>query len=123
MKAERPAINSSLLGIILMIMAICASPQLSHAGDAATIIFESGQVVKIDDGFRQIVEAMKGLNQSNAKHKIVELNIGGGSFLLNVAEVVIVCRDACEPLTVLHQLDPRRGGAKSNVSVNETASR
>ena len=115
---------SKVPSIIVLFLALFAlsRPPACYAGDAATLIFESGQVVKIDDGFRQIVDAMKGLNSSSSDHKIVELNIGGGSFLLNVAQVVIVCRDACEPLTVLHQLDPRRGGAKSNISVNESRS-
>ena len=98
-------------GAFLLLFGLCCQP--AFAGDAATVIFQSGQVVKIDDGFRQIVDAMKGLNSSNKSYKIVELNIGGGSFLLNIAEVVIVCRDACEPLTVLHQLDPRRGSSRS----------
>ncbi len=117
------SLNSIIIGRALVVCLLASlhlfiTPKC-YAGDAATVIFESGQVVKIDDGFRQIVDAMRSLNGSSAHHKIVELNIGGGSFLLNVAEVVIVCRDACDPLTVLHQLDPRRGGAKSNVTVNE----
>ncbi|RIL11148.1 MAG: hypothetical protein DCC75_02935 [Proteobacteria bacterium] len=82
------------------------------AGDKATIVFESGQVVTIDDGYRQIIDAMKKLDGQNVEHRIVEFQIGGGSFLLNVAEVVIVCRDNCSSLTVVHQLDPKRGAAR-----------
>ncbi|RMG45105.1 MAG: hypothetical protein D6719_00680 [Candidatus Dadabacteria bacterium] len=81
----------------------------AYAGDAATVIFKSGQVVMIEDGFREIVSEMKKLNNSSASHKILELNIGGGTFLLNVAEVVVVCRDDCKSVKIRHQLDPARG--------------
>jgi hypothetical protein len=93
-----------VLAALVSLSAMSAAPAL--AADAATVIFKSGQVVRIADGFRQIIDAMRGLKDE--KHKVVELNIGGGSFLLDVAQAVIVCRDNCSSLTVLHQLDPRR---------------
>lgn len=89
------------------------------AGDGATVIFKSGQVVQIDDGYRQIVESMKTLNGASTDHKILELTIGGSSFLLNISEVVIVCRDNCSNVVILHQLDPKRGGTKAKVVVEE----
>jgi hypothetical protein len=84
-------------------------PISAFAADAATLIFRSGQRVYVDDGFRLIVDAMKSLNEKSQDHKVVELNIGGGSFLLNVAEVVIVCRDKCVSLQVIDTRDPARG--------------
>jgi|GEM_PF-3542408 len=100
------------LFLLLMMLGLSLPAGPLWAADAVTLIFKSGQVVKIDDGYRQIAEAMKTLNVEDRFYKIIELNIGGGSFLLNVAEVVIVCRDNCAPLTVLHQLDPKRGVAQ-----------
>lgn len=103
---------------IALIIGLLLTPQAALCGDAATIIFDSGQVIRIDDGYRQVMEAMKTLNTESRIHKIVELNIGGGGFLLNVAEVNIVCRDQCAPLTLIHQLDPKRGASQTNVNVN-----
>jgi hypothetical protein len=96
--------------IFTTLLIICAvAPSELFAADAATIIFRSGQRVLIDDGYRAIVEAMKDLNSKSQDHKVVELTIGGGGFLLNVAEVVIVCRDSCGSLQVVDTRDPARG--------------
>ncbi len=78
------------------------------AGEAATIVFRSGQVVRIEDGYSAVVAAMSKLDGGSASHRIVNLNIGGGSFLLNVAEAVIVCRDHCPSLQVVDVRDPAR---------------
>jgi hypothetical protein len=93
----------SALSVLLLL------PSVSWAADRATVIFKSGQVVTIEDGYKQIVESMKSsASNSTARSRILELNIGGGSFLLNIDEVVVVCRDDCRSLTIRHQLDPAR---------------
>ena len=96
----------------LILILLLLSVSSAHAGDAATVVFRSGQVVMIGDGYRQLVDAMKSLDGKSGDYKIVELSIGGGSFLLNMAEVVIVCRDDCRSLIVRHQLDPARSKAE-----------
>jgi len=98
--------------VITLFLLLVVSSQ-AFAGDAATVVFKSGQVVRIDDGFKEIVSSLRSLDGKEDKHKIVELNIGGGTFLLNVSEVVIVCRDSCSTLTIQHQLDPKRGSRDS----------
>lgn len=95
-----------LLAILLLPL---SRPSLAWAGDAATVIFSSGQVVRLTEGYPQILEAMRTLNQRSAEHKILELKLGGDTFLLNVAEVVVVCREECRSLKYVHQLDPSRG--------------
>ncbi len=97
----------------LAVALILGLPGSAFAGDAATVVFNSGQVVRIDDGYRQIVEAMRTLDRTKIDHRIVELNIGGGTFLLDVADAVIVCRDKCESLIIVHQLDPKRTSNRS----------
>ena len=92
--------------LLLFGLLLFAAP--AFAGDAATVVFKSGQVVQIPDGFREIINSMKTLNRESSDHAIVEMNIGGGTFLLNVAEVVIVCRDECKSVNIRHQLDPAR---------------
>lgn len=96
-------------------------PGAAWAGDAATVIFKSGQVVKIEDGFRQVTEALKQYRaDGHGGGAIVELNLGGGTFLLNVAEVVIACRDTCAGLTIMHQLDPKRAGYNTKIGIDQS---
>lgn len=104
-------------GVILACLALILVPR-AFAGEGATIIFESGQVIQIDDGYKEIVNGLKSLSSGSQQHKILEITLGGSTFLINVAEVVIVCRDRCSNLTVLHQLDPKRGGNRTEVNLN-----
>ena len=93
----------------LFVASVSLMPQPAFAGDAAIIIFRSGQVLVVGDGYRAIVDSMKRLNESSADHRVVELTLGGGEVVLNVAEVVMVCRDRCKGMSIQHQLDPKRG--------------
>ena len=77
----------------------------AQAGDAATIVFREGYFVYTNYGFKAISEAFKGASPKSSSNRIVELNVEGGTFLLDLSEVVIVCRDRCPGLTVV---DPRR---------------
>jgi hypothetical protein len=92
--------------LIATMLLVATAPAL--AGEAATIVFRSGQVVRINDGYSTVIAAMSKLNTASQAHSIVNLNIGGGSFLLNVAEAVIVCRDHCPSLEVVDVRDPAR---------------
>jgi hypothetical protein len=98
----------SVLAAVLGLTAAVVGATPALAADAATIVFNSGQRVYINNGYGQIVTAMKQLNARSQDHQIVDLNIEGGSFLLNVAEVVIVCRDRCTSLEVVDFRDPSR---------------
>lgn len=81
----------------------------AYAGEGVTLIFQSGQMVTIEDGFGAIVRAMESLDGKESQKKIVKLNLNGSTFLVDVSEVVVVCRDTCRDLKVAHQLDPSRG--------------
>lgn len=93
---------------LLSFFVVASIPGSAFAGDAVTIVFNSGQVVRIDDGYRQIVDALRSIDKTADEHRIVELNIGGGSFMIDVADVVIACRDRCENLTVLYPAGQRQ---------------
>jgi hypothetical protein len=108
----------SLKAIGIVLSGFVASE--AYAGDAAMLIFKSGQVVKIDDGFRQISEALKRGQDAEGKSAVVELNLGSGTFLLNVAEVAVACRDDCSGITVMHQLDPKRGGYNTKIGIDQS---
>lgn len=107
------ALKSSLLIIALVFATSIFAPKPAFAGDAATLIFTSGQKVYIGNGYKQIVEAMSATSSKNSERSVVKLDIEGGSFMLNVAEVVIACRDRCQSLEVEDMRDPKRGGRGS----------
>ncbi len=87
------------LGILL---GLCYQPLSALAADAATVIFDSGQTIRVDDGFRQIAEAMK-----SGKPEVLELAVGSATVLLNIREIVVLCRDQCRGVGIKHQLDPK----------------
>lgn len=91
---------------LLLLAAALAIPATARAGDGATIVFASGLRAYINNGYGVLVQQMKQLQSQD--HQIVELNIEGGSFLLDVAQVVIVCRDRCTSLEVVDFRDPAR---------------
>ena len=92
------------LGLALAI----SLPATSFAGDGATIIFRSGIRAYVNKGYSKILDAMKTMGNSDSRHAIVQLDIEGAPFLLNVAEVVILCRDDCTSLEVVDTRDPAR---------------
>lgn len=98
---------------VVLLILLFLSPTVASAGDAATIIFRSGQVLQVGDGYRAIVDSLKRLNSESTDHRLVELTLGGGEVVLNVAEVVMVCRDGCRGMSIQHQLDPKRAAQKA----------
>ncbi len=81
----------------------------AYAGDGATILFREGQVAYIANGYETIVSEYKKLSSSNEQHKIVELKLESNPFLINLAEVVVICRDRCSSMTIK---DPRQTESK-----------
>ncbi len=98
-----------MLKKMLFLTTILFFSSSAFAADRATVLFESGQIVVVDDGYLKIVEEYKRLNRNSSEHHIIELSVGGGTFLMNLAQVVVVCRDDCRSLFYTHQLDPGRG--------------
>lgn len=92
------------LGYAIAMLAILAKP--AFAGDAATIIFKSGQVVNIEDGYRIIADAFRA--RGNSEDNIIRLDLNGGDVLISLEEVVVVCRDKCPSVKIQHQLEPKK---------------
>lgn len=82
----------------------------AQAGTGATIVFREGQVVYLDDGYATLVEAYKAMDKHADGRKIIEMTLNGSSFLLDLSQVVIVCRDKCASIQVV---DPRKSGRQS----------
>lgn len=101
---------------LFLFTALILTASSAVAGDGATILFREGQVAYINNGYAQLVDNYKQLNRSNSEHNIIELKIESSPFLINLAEVVLICRDRC---TSVELMDPRRSSpTKSNVTVN-----
>ena len=94
--------------LFLSVLLFFLFPGLAAAGDAATIVFESGQVIYVDNGYAEVAKAMKELESKSKDHKVIEFKIGGGTFMLNVADVVAVCRDQCSSMRLVDMRDPSR---------------
>jgi hypothetical protein len=79
------------------------------AGDGATILFREGHVAYLANGYATLESEYKKLSGTDLKHKIVELKLESSPFLINLAEVVLICRDQCSSLEVK---DPRQTQTK-----------
>ena len=104
------------LVLLFCTLTFAVMPRQALAADGATIIFRSGIRAYVSNGYSKILEVMKNLNNSSARHSVVQLDIEGAPFLLNVAEVVILCRDECTSLDVIDTRDPARSRANRGAS-------
>ncbi len=69
--------------------------QSAFAGDEVTIVLEEGQVARSEFGFKQLSEEFKRLSSKTDGHFVVELSNQGGTFFVDLAKVVMICRDDC----------------------------
>lgn len=62
--------------------------------EVATVVFTNGQVLILDDtyAYARLAEAVK------VKKGFVELGLKSGSFLINLDQVVTICREDCRKL-------------------------
>ncbi len=66
----------------------------AFAGDGATIITESGVLIKLKNGYAQIESALA--QNANNKKQIVAVKIEGETIQLNLDHVSLICRDDCK---------------------------
>jgi hypothetical protein len=97
-----------LASLSLCMLVFAARIPLAHAGDAAMIVFKSGVVVNLDNGYKQLVDGMKGLKMKGSENYPVEIQIEGTAFFINLGEVAVLCRDRCSSLTII---SPKQGSA------------
>lgn len=101
---RRPSIGRCTGIAALFCAASVIGPAPAFSADGATLVLREGQIVRTNYGFKEISEAFRKLG-SKDQPSILQLTIEGGSFLINLADVAIVCRDDCPSLTVE---DPRQ---------------
>lgn len=91
--------------IVMFLLAAAVTASTAWAGDAVTVIFKSGQIVYLrEGGYQKVIDAVRG----GSGGKFVELTVNGGTFLLSVEDIALVCRDDCRNIVVSHQQDPKR---------------
>ena len=86
--------------LIPLLFALFIFASNAYAGDAATMIFRSGAIVYIDNGFKQLAEGMRGLKNKGSDNYPVEVNIENTTFYINLAEIALLCRDKCSSLDI-----------------------
>jgi hypothetical protein len=94
------AVKQIAFGLLVAIFVLMV-PKAAHAGDGATIVFKSGVIVTLNNGYKQLVDGMKELRTKGSQNFPVEILIEGNSFFVNLGEVAVLCRDSCSSLTVV----------------------
>ena len=95
-----------MTGLMALMMTVFSSTDAHAAG--ATLVFKSGLRVFVNNGYDKIVDAFSKI-QKDARHNIVSLDVEGGIFLLDVAELVLVCKEKCSSIDIIDTRDPARG--------------
>ena len=72
----------------------------AFAGDAATMIFRSGAVVYVENGFKQLSDGMQAFRKQGSDNYPIEVNIEGTTFFVNLGEIALLCRDKCSSLEI-----------------------
>lgn len=99
--------------MLAVMTAVLFMPSTVFAGDGVTIIFKSGQTITFPDGYRQVAQAFRSLDGTKDNEKrVVELVLGGSTFVLQLNDIEMLCRDQCANATIKHQLAPRKEGGR-----------
>lgn len=85
-------------------------PAMALAQEEVALALKSGHVIRIPYGYSQIAEAMKRMREE--RNFVVEINVNGAPMLLNLPEVVAVCKGKCTYLDVVDKRDPSRAPAR-----------
>ena len=80
------------------------------AQEEVALALKSGHVIRIPYGYSQIADAMKRMRDE--RNVIIEINVNGAPMLLNLTEVVAVCKGKCSYLDVVDKRDPARAPVK-----------
>ena len=83
-----------IMGCLILAVPAWAAP------DPATLLLKSGAILRLNDGYRELVQAMGSLGSSNSTVKVLDLSIGGEPFIINVVEVVVLCKGSCNAMKI-----------------------
>ncbi len=83
-----------MLKKISLILLLLLPINFAFAGDGATIITESGVLIKLKNGYSQLESALA--QNASDKKQIVAVKIEGETMQLNLDHVSLICRDDCK---------------------------
>jgi hypothetical protein len=93
--------RSRCVALLVLLAAVLGGSASAHAGDAAKIVFKSGVVISLTNGYKQLTDGMKELKAKGSQNYPIEILIEGTSFFVNLGEVAVLCRDTCSALTIV----------------------
>jgi hypothetical protein len=99
-----------ILVVFCFIFALISSSN-AMAAEPVTVVLKSGQIFRLSDGYRDLALAMKTTAGSTSKTRVIDLSIGGEPFVIDLNEIVLVCRNDCKPLTVVDSKTSERRSA------------
>ena len=88
----------SILLSLTLLTILTATPV--YAGNAATIVLETGVVFKIRQGYDQLSREFNQYNKEDYANKFVELKIDGTSVAINLGRIAAICRDDCSIMEI-----------------------
>lgn len=89
--------NKKLLSIIF-IFATTLSPLQASYADGITIVFKSGTVIYLADGYKQILDKVKANSSSEGA---VEVSISGETIVLTPSDIAMLCKGSCQGMRIL----------------------
>ena len=86
---------------------LVAAPAL--AGEDVTIVFKSRAIVHIRNAYKQIANGLKDFNRraGGVENYMLELNLEGNTFFINLADIAVLCRDRCRSMEIIFPKEKR----------------
>lgn len=75
----------------------------AFAADGAVILFRDGVVAEVRDGWKQLMDGMRDRKDGDEKSSVVELNLDGNSFFVDLEQVLVLCKEPCRSFAVRKQ--------------------
>ncbi len=92
--------------LAVFLLAVVIPAPVFAAG--ATLVLKSGLRIYVNNGYEKIVDGFSSIDK-DARHKVISLDIEGGIFLLDLSELVLVCKEKCTSIIITDTRDPARG--------------
>ncbi|MCB0354612.1 MAG: hypothetical protein KDD64_13845 [Bdellovibrionales bacterium] len=85
---------------ILVIFLFLSPSTPALATDPAYLVLKDGGEATLRDGYKQLVNAMRDLMKERKESSIVELNLDGNSFFIDVAQIAVLCKEPCRSFEI-----------------------
>ena len=93
-------LNRTKMTLILALL-VLLSAQTALAADPAYILFREGKEANLRDGYKRLMtEIRKKARGQTGASNIVEINLDGNPFFINIDEIAVLCRQPCNSFQV-----------------------